>query len=152
MHEIFNSPSCEVRLQDIVCSHWLLKMRKVGKKKKIKLTRFCQICFVARGAGGVEEIGNCEEGKKQGLGGGGCQNPCRLTAWKPSRWLFFSQNLIHYRINCIRRCSSSSSLLLWLQQCFKAAAGTKAPSCRAKEYVSLQVKGARWGQETWRAE
>lgn len=64
-------------------------MRKVGKKKKIKLTRFCQICFVARGAGGVEEIGNCEEGKKQGLGGGGLSKSLPAHSLKAIKMTFF---------------------------------------------------------------
>lgn len=68
----------------IACSHWLLKMRKLEK-----LTRFCQICFTARGTGGVEEMGNCEERKKQRPGGSKSLLVHSLEVRKDTKMTFF---------------------------------------------------------------
>lgn len=140
MHEIFNSPSCEVRLQDIACSRWLLKMRKLEK-----LTRFCQICFAARGAGGVEEIGNCEERKTQGPGGSKSLLAHSLEARKATKMTLSARIGSTSELTISEGKCSSSSLFLRLQQWFKATVGTKALLCWAKESVSLQVKDAGWG-------
>lgn len=68
----------------IVCSHWLLKMRKLEK-----LTRFCQICFAASGIGGVEETGNCEERRKQRPGGSKSLLVHSLEVRKDTKMSFF---------------------------------------------------------------
>lgn len=122
MHEIFQFPSCEVWLQDVVCSPWLLKMRKLEK-----LTRFCQTCcqriwrcWRNRELWGKEEVGT---------------RRVKIPAGSQLASEESHQNLIPYRIDYIRRGSPPFSLSLWLQQRFKAAVKTKAPLCQAKECV-----------------
>lgn len=128
----------------IACSHWLLKMRKLEK-----LTRFCQICFTARGTGGVEQTGSCEERKKQRPGGSKSLLVHSLEVRKDTKMTFFffpSRNLIYCRICYMRRgssslcccdCSSVSRLQLGPRFC-----------CVGPKDVSLRVKDAefRWGK------
>lgn len=125
----------------IVCSHWLLKMRKLEK-----LTRFCQICCAASGTGGVEKMGNCEERKKQRPGGSKSLLVHSLEVRKDTKiTFFFCHNLIYYRIHymrggssslCCCDCSSVSRLQLVPRFC-----------CARPKDVSLRVKDAKWGWE-----